>query len=164
MQASSSSLDESSVPFLKTFPIVENRAIRTGEKVMIKIPRRAKQVSPPENDATLMIKREIESQAEFHRLEEEKRAKLVESIIRQHREGEGDEGVHIEELRARIQKEIDAITTTDGRHVLDHLGDYVEEPFTILESYFADQHLQRLVRHQIESYNHFINYQAGRTI
>jgi DNA-directed RNA polymerase beta subunit len=165
MQASSSSLDESSVPFLKTFPIVENRAIRTGEKVMIKIPRRAKQVSPPENDATLMIKREIESQSEFHRLEEEKRAKLVESIIRQHREGEGDdEGVHIEELRARIQKEIDAITTTDGRHVLDHLGDYVEEPFTILESYFADQHLQRLVRHQIESYNHFINYQAGRTI
>ena len=43
--------------------------------------------------------------------------------------------------------------------VLDHLGEYIEEPFTILESYFHGQHLDRLVRHQIESYNHFINYQ-----
>lgn len=158
MQESSSA----SVPFLKTFPIVENLAIRTGEKVMIKIPRRAKPVE--ENETTQMIKREIKSQSEYLRLEDEKRAKLVESIIRDN-QGEGDDGgVHIEELRAKIQKEIDAITTTDGRHVLDHLGDYVEDPFTIIESYFADQHLSRLVRHQIESYNHFINYQAGRTI
>ena len=48
--------------------------------------------------------------------------------------------------------------------VLEHLGDYVEEPFTILESYFQGQHLERLVRHQIESYNHFINYQMQKTI
>ena len=154
------STSSSTVPFLKTFPIVENRAI---DKSIIKIPRRAKPliVDGGENEATQMIKREIENQEEFKRLEADKRSKLVEAIIRNH---EDDGGVHIEELRARIQKEIEAITTTDGRHVLDHLGDYVEDPFTILESYFADQHLSRLVRHQIESFNHFINFQAGRTI
>lgn len=48
--------------------------------------------------------------------------------------------------------------------VLDHLGEYIEEPFQILESYFRGQYLERLVRHQIESYNHFINYQIQRTI
>jgi DNA-directed RNA polymerase beta subunit len=47
---------------------------------------------------------------------------------------------------------------------LSHLGDYTEEPFTIIESYFRGQHLERLVRHQIESYNHFINFQILRTI
>lgn len=48
--------------------------------------------------------------------------------------------------------------------VLEHLGEYIEEPFQILESYFHGQYLERLVRHQIESYNHFINYQIQRTI
>ncbi len=49
-------------------------------------------------------------------------------------------------------------------NVLDHLGKYVEEPYEIIESYFEGQHLDRLVRHQIESYNHFINYQIQKTI
>jgi DNA-directed RNA polymerase II subunit RPB2 len=148
----------------KTFPIVEKSMIRIGEKVTLKIPRRAKPVSiPEENETTRMIKREIETQAEFVRMEEETRSRMVESILRDHHQTP-ETSVHIEELRAKIQKEIDAITTTDGKHVVDHLGDYVEEPYTIIESYFADQHLARLVRHQIESYNHFINYQAGRTI
>ena len=145
----------------KTFPIVDKSVIRVGEKVTLKIPRRAKPIFSEENETTKMIKNEIESQSEFVRMEEETRSKMVETILRNHTP---DSSVHIEELRAKIQKEIDAITTTDGKHVLDHLGDYVEEPFTIIESYFADQHLARLVRHQIESYNHFINYQAGRTI
>ena len=48
--------------------------------------------------------------------------------------------------------------------VLSHLGNYVEEPYAIIESYFEGQHLERLVRHQIESYNHFINYQIQKTI
>ncbi len=47
---------------------------------------------------------------------------------------------------------------------IDHLGDYTEKPYTIIESYFKDRHLDRLVKHQIESYNHFINYQAEKTI
>ena len=28
----------------------------------------------------------------------------------------------------------------------------------IIESYFQGQHLERLVRHQTESYNNFVNY------
>ena len=48
--------------------------------------------------------------------------------------------------------------------VLSHLGNYIEEPYHIIESYFQGQHLERLVRHQIESYNHFVNYQIQRTI
>ena len=34
----------------------------------------------------------------------------------------------------------------------------------IIETYFKDKHLDRLVRHQIESYDHFINYQIKKTI
>ena len=49
-------------------------------------------------------------------------------------------------------------------NVLEHLGNYVEEPYHIIESYFHGQHLERLVRHQIESYNHMVNYQIQRTI
>jgi DNA-directed RNA polymerase II subunit RPB2 len=54
--------------------------------------------------------------------------------------------------------------TKEEEDVLSHLGDYIEEPYHILESYFQGQHLERLVRHQIESYNHFVNYQIQRTI
>ena len=53
---------------------------------------------------------------------------------------------------------------TKTKSVLEHLGNYVEEPYEIIESYFEGQHLDRLVRHQIESYNHFINYQIQKTI
>ena len=48
--------------------------------------------------------------------------------------------------------------------LLDHLGTYTEEPYTIIKSYFEGKHLERLVRHQIESYNHFINHQIQKTI
>ena len=41
---------------------------------------------------------------------------------------------------------------------------YIEEPWTIIESYFKDQHLERLVRHQLESYNNFVDYQIIKTI
>ena len=34
----------------------------------------------------------------------------------------------------------------------------------IIETYFDGQHLKRLVRHQIESYNHFIQNQIINTI
>ena len=34
--------------------------------------------------------------------------------------------------------------------------EYIEEPWTLIESYFKGQHLERLVRHQLESYNNFV--------
>ena len=41
---------------------------------------------------------------------------------------------------------------------------YIEPPFHIIESYFKGQHLERLVRHQLESYNNFVGYQIIKTI
>jgi len=41
---------------------------------------------------------------------------------------------------------------------------YIETPWSIIESYFKGQHLERFVRHQIESYNNFIGYQIIKTI
>lgn len=41
---------------------------------------------------------------------------------------------------------------------------YVEAPWSILKSYFEGHHLERLVRHQIESYNLFVNHQIEQTI
>jgi DNA-directed RNA polymerase II subunit RPB2 len=63
-----------------------------------------------------------------------------------------------------LKKGIEAKVTVEESEVLGHLGSYLEEPYNIIESYFRGQHLERLVRHQIESYNHFINYQVQRTI
>ena len=48
--------------------------------------------------------------------------------------------------------------------MLDHLGDYTHDPFDILSSYFEGKPLERLTRHQLESYNHFVNFQMQRTI
>jgi DNA-directed RNA polymerase beta subunit len=42
--------------------------------------------------------------------------------------------------------------------------DYIETPWDVIESYFKGRHLERLVRHQIESYNNFIEYQTTKTI
>jgi DNA-directed RNA polymerase beta subunit len=41
---------------------------------------------------------------------------------------------------------------------------YIETPWNIIETYFQDQHLERLVRHQLESYNNFVGYQIIKTI
>ena len=40
----------------------------------------------------------------------------------------------------------------------------VEISWKIIESYFKGKHLQRLVRHQLESYNHFVTNQIKKTI
>ena len=41
---------------------------------------------------------------------------------------------------------------------------YIEDPWTLIESYFKDHHLDRLVRHQLESYNYFVSHQLIKTI
>jgi len=41
---------------------------------------------------------------------------------------------------------------------------YIETPWNIIESYFRGQHLERLVRHQLESYNNFVGHQISKTI
>ena len=69
-----------------------------------------------------------------------------------------------DELVEKAVKDITESITDDEAGILSHLGNYIEEPFQVIESYFHGQHLERLVRHQIESYNHFVNYQIQRTI
>ena len=64
----------------------------------------------------------------------------------------------------KIAKETITNVSLQEKNVLEHLGTYTEEPYEIIESYFEGQHLERLVRHQIESFNHFTNYQMQRTI
>ena len=39
-----------------------------------------------------------------------------------------------------------------------------EMPWDIIESYFDGQHLTRCVRHQLESYNNFVNNEIQKTI
>jgi DNA-directed RNA polymerase beta subunit len=81
-----------------------------------------------------------------------------------------DTTVQLKELmneEKRIEAEVEKIhksVSNDEKGILSHLGNYIEEPFHIIESYFQGQYLERLVRHQIESYNHFVNYQIQRTI
>ena len=68
------------------------------------------------------------------------------------------------EIKKAIFSDILSDKTETDSEVLSHMGSYTEDPFHIIESYFEGQYLERLVRHQIESYNHFISYQIQRTI
>ena len=52
----------------------------------------------------------------------------------------------------------------ENRDILSHIPNYNSEAFNIIETYFNGQHSSRLVRHQLESYNHFMNYDMKRTI
>jgi DNA-directed RNA polymerase beta subunit/intein/homing endonuclease len=76
----------------------------------------------------------------------------------------------IDSTSSAIEKTIDdmekvkPIIDEAEKAILSHLGEYIEEPYVLIDSYFRGQHLDRLVRHQIESYNHFINFQILRTI
>ena len=61
-------------------------------------------------------------------------------------------------------EQIKSQTQTQTDLLLDHLGDYIHEPFEILGSYFDGKPLERLTRHQLESYNQFVTFQMQRTI
>jgi DNA-directed RNA polymerase II subunit RPB2 len=41
---------------------------------------------------------------------------------------------------------------------------YIEDPWTIIGSYYQNSHLNKLVRHQLESYNNFVEHQLVKTI
>jgi len=44
------------------------------------------------------------------------------------------------------------------------MNDTHYNPWTIIEAYFKGKHLKRCVRHQLESYNYFVNHQIQQTI
>ena len=70
----------------------------------------------------------------------------------------------MEAEKAQKNEEVQKKTTESFSSLLEHLGSYRQEPFDVLQSYFDIRPLERLVRHQLESYNHFVNYQMQRTI
>ena len=55
-------------------------------------------------------------------------------------------------------------TLTHADRIKAKIGSYIEEPWTLIGSYFHGKHLEQLVRHQIESYNDMVNNQLRRTI
>jgi DNA-directed RNA polymerase beta subunit len=55
-------------------------------------------------------------------------------------------------------------TKTKTKDLKKSVDPYIETPWSIIDSYFRDQHLERLVRHQLESYNNFVGYQIIKTI
>jgi DNA-directed RNA polymerase beta subunit len=65
---------------------------------------------------------------------------------------------------SEIKKMVDENMKNPDSEVLAHLGQYIEEPFKIIESYFDGNHSSCLVRHQLESYNDCINRQIPQTI
>jgi DNA-directed RNA polymerase II subunit RPB2 len=76
-----------------------------------------------------------------------------------------EELVKIEKLNQETIKEMIADNMKNpDKEVLAHLGDYIEQPFKIIESYFNGRHSSCLVRHQLESYNDCIHRQIPQTI
>jgi DNA-directed RNA polymerase II subunit RPB2 len=71
---------------------------------------------------------------------------------------------HEKRIEAEIKKMIDENQLNPNGDILSHINNYNAEAFNIIESYFSGQHSSRLVRHQLESYNHFVNYDMKRTI
>ena len=51
----------------------------------------------------------------------------------------------------------------DEKNIYDKVNSS-EEPWVLIESYFRNQHLKQLIRHQVESYNYFVNTQIENTI
>ena len=55
-------------------------------------------------------------------------------------------------------------TMNDDKFLREDLNTYLETPWTLIESYFEGHYLEQLVRHQLESYNLFVNVQIQKTI
>lgn len=67
------------------------------------------------------------------------------------------------ESRTEMSKQTINGYDSNGDFVIEN-NPYIEDPWTVIESYFKDHHLDRLVRHQLESYNNFVGYQIIKTI
>jgi DNA-directed RNA polymerase II subunit RPB2 len=71
--------------------------------------------------------------------------------------------VNIKEVNIKKGKE-ERVVDIDDIDDNINLQDYVEQPWAVINSYFRGKHLRQLVKHQVESYNDFVNYQIKKTI
>ena len=86
--------------------------------------------------------------------------------IKKTKNKKNEENTQSYSIKEQIKEVVETEKNTpknENNEVLKHLGDFHEEPFELIKSYF-DNHLERLVRHQLESFNYFINYQIQKTI
>jgi len=44
------------------------------------------------------------------------------------------------------------------------MQNYIEEPWSLIKSYYSGKHLEQLVKHQVESYNYFVSEELPKTI
>lgn len=70
------------------------------------------------------------------------------------------------ESKTGSESNFDACDNTDisKRAAMLATDNYIETPWSLISTYFGDQHLSRLVRHQIESYNKFVTELIPSTI
>ena len=61
------------------------------------------------------------------------------------------------DIASLIKSEESSDTTQDKKR-------WGEQPWTLINSYFRGKYLEKVVRHQLESYNDFINFQIQKTI
>jgi len=71
--------------------------------------------------------------------------------------------INDKELASEAAAPADASSSLQYK-IHNRIGNYIEEPWTIIGSYFEGKHLEQLVRHQIESYNDMVNIQLKRTV
>lgn len=116
-----------------------------------------------------------ETKIKESKIKESKEPKIKEPKIKDSKMKEPKENKIKETKNAEIKKEVETKIKTQlqeqQNQYQNYLGEFdiendlfIETPWKIIKSYFKDQHLECLVRHQIESYNNFINYQIYRTI
>jgi DNA-directed RNA polymerase II subunit RPB2 len=146
--------------FAKTIPIIQSSVLFGSSKTTIRVPKRKN--TPATNTTPPLVKKNDKPPSTPSVIDDTMSKRIIKQIE--------EDMIHnpqlntsLEEIKKGIQKQIEEFQEKD-KHVLEHLGDFEEEPFTLIESYFSSQHLERLVRHQIESYDHFIKYQIHRTI
>ena len=72
--------------------------------------------------------------------------------------------VQSEKININTNSENDNSERDNNEKTNKETDPYIETPWSIIESYFKGHHLERLVRHQLESYNNFVGYQITKTI
>ena len=126
------------------------------EKIQ-KTPRKSRaKVSAETPKETTKVPKEPKEPKEPKKPKKNEETKCLEEIVQHEKRIEAE----IKQMIAENQLNPNSV---DG-DILSHINNYNGEAFNIIESYFSGQHSSRLVRHQLESYNHFVNYDMKRTI
>ena len=104
-------------------------------------------------------------------MEEEPNNNLKSAPVRKRKSRKNDSTAMLLELmnaeslaKELVQKMEEDIVANPDKEVLSHLGDYTEQPFKIMESYFNGRHSSSLVRHQLESFNDCVHRQIPETV